>query len=317
MLKTLATAIALLAAAASSAMAATETEVQINGGLAPLRGSLLMPDGSAPVTAVLILPGSGPTDRNGNSPLGLTTDAYKLVARAFAEQGIASLRFDKRGIGASAGAAQREEDLRFDSNIDDALAWANFLRQQPRIAKVVILGHSEGALTGAIASQRVGIAGFISLAGVGVRASETLRRQLETKISGDLRARAFAAIAELEAGRLVPSPPPELMALFRPSVQPYLISWFKLDPAAEIAKVKVPVLIVQGTTDLQVTVEDAKLLAAAKPDAKLLIVDGMNHVLRAAPADPASNSATYRNPSLPLKPELMPAFVDFVRTIKP
>ena len=313
MLKALATTIALFAAAASSAMAASETEVQIDGGFAPLKGSLLMPDGDGPVNAVVILPGSGPTDRNGNSRLGLTTDSYKLVAIAFAEQGIASLRFDKRGIGASAAAARREEDILFDANIEDATAWATFLRQQPRVAKVVILGHSEGALTGTVAAQRPGIAGFISLAGPGVRVSETLRRQLETKISGDLKARAFAAIAELEAGRLVPNPPPELNALFRPSVQPYLISMFKIDPAAEIAKVKAPVMIVQGTTDLQVTVEDAKLLAAAKPNAKLLIIDGMNHVLRAAPADPVANNATYHDPSLPLKPELMPALVDFIR----
>ena len=316
MLKTLATAIALLAAVTSNAIAATETEVQINGGLAPLKGSLLMPDGDGPVTAVLILPGSGPTDRNGNSRLNLSTDAYKLVAIAFAEQGIASLRFDKRGIGASAAAVRREEDILFDTNTEDATAWATFLRQQRRVTKVIILGHSEGALTGTIAAQRQGIAGFISLAGPGVRASVTLRRQLDGKISGDLKARAFAAIAELEAGRLVANPPPELAALFRPSVQPYLISMFKIDPAAEIAKVKAPVMIVQGTTDLQVTVEDAKLLAAAKPEAKLLIIEGMNHVLRAAPADPVANSATYSNPSLPLKPELMPAFVAFVRAIR-
>ena len=244
------------------------------------------------------------------------TDAYRLVANAFAEQGVASLRFDKRGIGASAAAVRREEDILFDTNTEDATAWATFLRQQRRVTKVIILGHSEGALTGTIAAQRQGIAGFISLAGPGVRASVTLRRQLEGKIDGDLKARAFAAIAELEAGRLVANPPPELAALFRPSVQPYLISMFKIDPAAEIAKVKAPVMIVQGTTDLQVTVEDAKLLAAAKPDAKLLIIEGMNHVLREAPADPVANSATYGNPSLPLKPELMPAFVAFVRAIR-
>jgi alpha-beta hydrolase superfamily lysophospholipase len=304
---------ASLVASTAPAVAANDTDVQINGGIAPLKGSLLMPDGDARVPAVLILAGSGPTDRNGNAPGGLNTDAYKLVAQALAGQGIASLRVDKRGIAASAAAATKEEDLRFTTYIDDAVSWVDFLHQQKRVDRIVILGHSEGALIGSIAAQRPGVAAFISLAGAGFPAGEVLRRQLGAQINGDLKARAFAAIAELEAGRLVANPPPELAALFRPSVQPYLISWFKYDPAAEIAKLNVPVLIVQGTTDIQVTIDDAKKLAAAKPNAKLLLIDGMNHILRAAPLDRAANAATYSNPSLPLKPELMPALIDFVQ----
>ena len=193
------------------------------------------------------------------------------------------------------------------------IAWVAFLKQQKRVGRIVILGHSEGALIGSIAAQRPGIDGFVSLSGAGFRAGEILRRQLGPQLTGDLKTRAFAAIAELEAGHLVPNAPPELAALFRPSVQPYLISWFKYDPAAEITKLKMPVLIVQGTTDIQVGVEDAKQLAAAKPDAKFLLIDGMNHILRAAPIDRAANIATYSQPALPLKPELVPALVTFIR----
>ena len=295
------------------AASAGDIEVQIDGGLAPLKGSFLLPDGEARVPAVLILPGSGPTDRNCNSPGGINTDAYKLIANELAKQGIASLRIDKRGVAASAAAAAKEEDLRFDTYIQDAGAWITFLKQQKRVSNIFVLGHSEGALVGSVAAQRSGVAGFISLAGAGLRAAEILRRQLGPQLTGDLKARAFSALAELEAGRLVANPPPELVALFRPSVQPYLISWFKIDPAAEIAKLKMPVAIVQGTTDLQVTVDDAKALAAARPDAKLTIIDGMNHILRAAPLDRAANIATYSQPTLPLKPELMPALIAFVR----
>jgi pimeloyl-ACP methyl ester carboxylesterase len=313
MLKTLAITIALLAAAAPNAMAASETEVQIDGGIAPLKGSLLLPDGDARVPVVLILPGSGPTDRNCNGPGGFHTDAYKLIAVELAKQGIASLRIDKRGVAASTNAATKEEDLRFDTYVDDAVAWVAFLKQQKRVGRIVILGHSEGALVGSIAAQRPGVDAFISLAGAGFRAGEILRRQLGPQLPADLKTRAFAAIAELEAGRAVPSAPAELAAYFRPSVQPYLISWFKYDPAAELAKLKMQVLIAQGTTDIQVTVDDAKALAAAKPDAKLVLVEGMNHILRAAPLDRAANAATYSQPTLPLKPELMPALVAFVR----
>ena len=302
---------ALCAAALATGALAGETEVEINGGIGPLKGSLVLPDGDARVPAVLILPGSGPTDRNSNQP-GLNTDALKHVANEFAKQGIASLRIDKRGVAASAAAATKEEDLRFTTYVDDAVAWIDFLKQQKRVSRIVVLGHSEGALIGSIAAQRPDVAGFVSLAGAGFRAGEVLRRQLGVQLVGDLKTRAFAAIVELEEGRLVANSPPELAALFRPSVQPYLISWFRFDPAAEIAKLKMPVLIVQGTTDIQVGVEDAKALAAAKPEAKLVIIDGMNHVLRAAPLDRAQNIATYTNPSLPLKPELMPALIGFV-----
>jgi pimeloyl-ACP methyl ester carboxylesterase len=271
-----------------------------------------LPDGDARVPAVLILPGSGPTDRNCNGPGRFHTDAYKLIAVELAKQGVASLRIDKRGVAASTNAATKEEDLRFDTYVDDAVAWVAFLKQQKRVGRIVILGHSEGALVGSIAAQRQGVDAVISLAGAGFRAGDILRRQLGPQLHADLKTRAFAAIAELEAGRAVPNAPAELAAYFRSSVQPYLISWFKYDPAAELAKLKMPVLIVQGTTDIQVTVDDAKALAAAKPDAKLVLVEGMNHILRAAPLDRAANAATYSQPTLPLKPELMPALITFV-----
>lgn len=311
MLKSFATAMLALLLVAP-AIAATDVEVSINGGAAPLKGSMTWPAGSSPVPAVLILPGSGPTDRNGNGPGGLNTDSYRLMASAFADQGVATLRIDKRGVAASVAAAQREEDLRFETYVEDTVSWMNFLRAQKRVSRIIVLGHSEGALIGSIAVQRAGAAGFISLSGAGYRASDVLRQQLGSQLTGELKQQAFSAIAELESGRLVKNPPPALAALFRPSVQPYLISWFRYDPAVEIAKVAMPVLIVQGTTDLQVSVDDARRLAGGKPDAVLKLLDGMNHVLRAAPAERAANLATYSNPALPLQPELMPALIAFV-----
>jgi len=294
------------------AWAASEVEVEINGGVGPLKGSITWPDGNAPVPAVLILPGSGPTDRNGNAPGGLNTNAYRLIAEAFASGGTASLRIDKRGIAGSASAMVREEELRFETYIEDARAWIRFLRSQKRISRIYVLGHSEGALIGSVAAQGADVAGFISLSGAGFKAAEILRRQLAGQIAGDLKTQAFHVLDELEAGRLVANPPPALASLFRTSVQPYLVSWFRYDPATEVARIKGPVMIIQGTTDLQVTVGDARKLAAGRPDAQLRIIEGMNHVLRAASMDRAENVATYANPALPLKPELMPMLQAFV-----
>lgn len=295
--------------------APSQTDVELVTSTGILRGSLLMPPGQTAAPAVLVLPGSGPTDRNGNGP-GLSTDAYLLLARALASEGIASLRIDKRGVAASGAAGPAEDELRFSTYVEDAAAWAAYLGRQPRVSRVVVLGHSEGALVGSLVAQRPGISGFVSLAGVGAPAADVLRHQLAGALPPALLAESRSVLSQLEKGQRVASTSPELAPLFRPSVQGYLISWFRIDPRAEIAKVKVPVLIVQGTTDLQVGVEDARALKAALPSASLRVVDGMNHILRAAPAAKTENAATYSRPDLPLVPSLVPALVAFIRETK-
>ena len=297
------------------AAAAVDREATIDGGKAPLHGALLIPDGPSAGAAVLIIPGSGPTDRDSNSTIpGMKPNTLKLLADGLAQQGIASLRIDKRGVGQSAAALTAEADMRFEDNIDDAIGWTKFLGAQPGVRCVVILGHSEGALVAAMTARRVRTCGVVSISGVGRRAADVIKAQLmAAPMPEDLRAQAFADLDSLAAGRPVAEPPASLMALFRPSVQPYLISWLTIDPAVELAAVKSPVLIVQGANDLQVSVDDARLLAKARPDAKLLVLDGVNHVLKPAPADRAGNAATYADPNLPLDPRIVPAVAAFVR----
>ncbi len=229
--------------------------------------------------------------------------------QALAKDGVASVRYDKRGVGESAAAAPPESQLRFGSYVDDAVAWLNLLRTDKRFSKTTIAGHSEGALIGTIAAQRVPVHALVLLEGAGRPAPVVLREQLKSKLPSDLYAQADAAIAQLEAGRLVPDPPAELLALFRPSVQPYLISWFKYDPAVEIAKVHAPVTIVQGTADIQVTMADANALQRGAPSAKLVVIDGMNHILKYYPDTSSLQAALkgYSDPSLPIDPRLVTA----------
>lgn len=289
----------------------TEQAVMIGEGAGALHGSYIAPDDYVTAfDAVLILAGSGPTDRNGNQT-GMQNNSLKLLAEALGYAGIATLRIDKRGIAASAAAMTREEDLRFETYIDDARAWLAFVKAQPRVRRVFVIGHSEGALIGAVAAQSADVAGYVSLAGVGEKAADVLRRQLaaNSPVAAEL---AEPTLKKLEAGELDPNPAPALAALFRPSVQPYLISWFRYDPAIEIAKIPGKVAIVQGTTDLQVLVSDAERLHAARPDAAYTIVEGMNHVLKAVPADRAANIAAYSDPSLPLASGLTAALLTFV-----
>lgn len=245
-----------------------------------LSGTLLLPEGRGPWTAALLVAGSGPTDRDGNNPLlPAPIDNLKRLAQALAARGIASLRYDKRGVGASVYPGLSEEKLRFEDLVDDAVALAGLLTADERIARVVLVGHSEGALISALAAEDANAAAVVSVAGAGSRASTLLRTQIEGALPADLSQPALAALDSLERQQPVADVHDGLVLLFRPTVQPYLMSWFRHDPAEVLGELEVPVLVVHGTADPQVGVEHARMLQAGKPDARLAIVDGMDHLL--------------------------------------
>ncbi len=291
---------------------AAEREVSIDGGRAPLYGTLETPEaGARPRPVVLILAGSGPTDRDGNSALGVAPNELRQLADALAEASIASLRIDKRGVGKSAAAMPPEEELRLSTYVDDAVAWSKWLSAQTGMGCVFIAGHSEGAVIAVLAAQRVKLCGVVSLEGPGRPLAANLREQLDRALTEPMRTKADTILAQLESGRPVADVDPALSANFRPSIQPYLISEFTLDPAAEAGKLKTPLLLVQGTSDVKVTTADLDLLAAARPDARKLIVTGMIHPLKVVTpgmARPAGGLA-----GVPLAPEVATGVIAFVR----
>ena len=291
---------------------AIEQRIRIETKTGPLLGSLDSPNGTPPFPVVVIIAGSGPTDRDGNQAL-MKNNSLKLLGQALASKGIAALRYDKRGIAESAAAALREEDLRFETYVADAVQWINWLRRDPRFFRVGVIGHSEGSLIGILAAKQAKADALVSIAGAGRPAPALIREQLDTKLSQDLKASSDRILDELVAGQTVTDVPKDLMALYRPSVQPYLISWFKYDPAREIVALEIPVLIVQGTTDLQISVGDAKRLGSAKKDATLRIIDGMNHVLKHATL-PTEQQAAYTDPSLPIKAQALEEITTFLVT---
>jgi pimeloyl-ACP methyl ester carboxylesterase len=292
-------------------------DVILGAGAQALHGTLLKPAGRAAAEPVLILAGSGPTDRNGNSPIGLAPQSYRLMAEALAGEGIASLRVDKRGIAASAAAAPSEETLRLQTYADDARAWAADLRRRTGARCVWLLGHSEGTLHALLAAQDNGdVCGLVLVSPAGRRLGEIIREQLRANpANAPILDEALGILTELEAGRTVRGEGmhPGLAPLFRPSVQPYMMSILAIEPANLIRRYPGRVLVVQGTTDLQTTVADARTLGDARPGIEVAIIEGMNHVLKAAPADRALNIATYSQPDLPLAPGLMEAVVPFIR----
>jgi uncharacterized protein len=298
--------------AAQPASAPSEgVAIRLDTPTGTIYGSLDLPAGAGPFPAALIIAGSGPTDRNGNSPLiAGRNDSLLMIARALRDTGIASIRYDKRGIGESASALKSEEGLTFDTYIQDAVGWLRLMKTDSRFTRVAVVGHSEGSLIGMEAARIAGADAYLSLAGAGEPASVLLKRQLNEQPAG-IREAAFPIIDSLSEGKQVADVPQDVKSIFRPTVQPYLISWFRYDPRKSLAALNIPVLVIQGTTDIQVSVDDARALHQAAPSSQLVIVDGMNHVLKTAPADPQKNYATYSDPSLPLAPACVAALEDF------
>ena len=302
----------------AGSLSATEEDVILNTATGDIHGRLLLPDSTTTAPLVIIIAGSGPTDMDGNT-LGsdFRNNSLKLLAEALAREGIASLRYDKRGIGKSHAAAAGEEELRFEHYIDDAAAWTDKFGNDRRFSSIVIAGHSEGSLIGMVAGQKSkAVKAFISIAGCGSPAYEVIEEQLAAQPE-QVRREAAAINSELREGRTVEDVPGYLAALYRKSVQPYLISWFRYDPAKEIAKLKVPVLIIQGDKDIQVGVKEAEKLRMARLFSSFQIIENMNHVLKECKSmDVVSQLECYQNPSLPIKKELVESIVKFLKNMK-
>lgn len=280
-----------------------------------LHGTMVNARNSDPV--VLIIPGSGPTDRDGNNPMGVNTDAYRMLADKLIEERIATVRVDKRGMFGSAGAGDPNA-VSADIYAADIHAWIDAIKERRGEGSgcVFLLGHSEGALmVSRAAARRDDVCGLILVAGMGRPMGQVIREQLASNpANAPILSEALAALAELEAGRRVDvtDMTPALVPLFAPAAQDYLISVINLDPVVELRAADKEALIIQGDRDLQVSVADARLLDAVR-NTDLRIINGMNHVLKEAPEDRAGNLGTYADPQLPLAKDLVRRIRRFVK----
>lgn len=289
-----------------------EKEIVLETPTGKLYGTLTLPNVGGKVPIVLFIAGSGPTDRNGNTlALGSNPNSILQLAHTLASANIASLRYDKRGIGESADAARKEADLRFENYIEDASAWLALLKKDSNFSEFIVAGHSEGSLIGMEVAQKADK--YISLAGAGEPADIILKKQLAKQTSGALLNEINSNIDSLKNGDTLKNVNPNLQILFRSSVQPYLISWFRYDPQTEIKKLHIPILIVQGAKDLQISVYDAQNLKNAQPSSTLVLIDGMNHVLKNIKGDDSENLQSYSNPLLPIEPKLVTTITNFIQ----
>jgi pimeloyl-ACP methyl ester carboxylesterase len=303
----------MMALAIAAAVASAITAPGPNG---PLEGTLLDAGTKAPV--VLMIPGSGPTDRDGNNPLGITAAPYRLLAEALGQKGVSTVRIDKRGMFGSKAAIPDANKVTIGDYAADTHAWVKAIRDRTGAKCVWVLGHSEGGLVALESAQNPqGICGIILVSAAGRKLGDVLREQLRANpANAPLLSDALAAIDSLEAGKTVDvsAMHPALQKLFAPQVQPFLMNDMAMDPAKLAGSTKVPVLILQGGRDLQLSEADAKALAAAQPKAKLVLIPAMNHVLKdVASDDRAANAATYADPSIPVDSTLVDAIAGFVR----
>ncbi|CAI8865215.1 Lysophospholipase [Pseudomonas sp. IT-196MI5] len=310
MLRVLALSLTLISGFAQATV--LQRPITLDTGTGELFGSLLLPKSDDPVPVVLIISGSGPTDRDGNNVDGGRNDSLKRLAWVLAKHNIASVRYDKRGVAASLAATPDERNLTVEAYVADAEAWGQKLKTDPRFGKLIVLGHSEGALIASLAAPGIDADAVISVSGSARPVDQVIREQLGNRLPPPLMLRSNELLDSLKAGKPDDNVPPPLQAIFRPSVQPYLISLFRQDPAAAFAKLKMPALIIQGSNDIQVGVNDARLLKAAKPDAELALIEGMNHVMRIVPNDVKRQMASYKDPQLPLAAELGTRILGFI-----
>ncbi len=272
-------------------------------------GSLLTPEIPTKKLAIIIA-GSGPTDRNGNQQMA-RNNSLKKLAESLASNGIATFRYDKRILTLLKKNALQEEKLRFDDFVDDAVSAINFFKQGDRFTEIYVIGHSQGSLVGMLAVQQSPVEGYISLAGSGQTIDATISDQIGIQMP-KLKPQAQEAFATLRKEGKVKDFSPALTSILRPSVQPFMASWMKYDPTIEIANVREPILILNGTKDIQVSTEEAERLRNAAPTAAFTLIEDMNHIFVLVEGDDLENTKTYNQTSLPISSELIEVISGFI-----
>ena len=261
-------------------------------------------------TLAIIISGSGPTDRDGNNT-SMKSDYLKMLAEGLQENGISTYRYDKRGVGKSVGDLKSGHEIKFSDYINDVVSIIKHFKKSKKFKELVVIGHSEGALIGMIASQSIADK-FISVAGAGEDYLTLIERQLSIQ-PPFVRSMSEPIIEKLKNKKLVDSVPPLLNSLFRADVQSYLIDASSYDPVEEISKLNIPILIIQGSTDIQIQVSDALILHKAAKNSRLEIIEGMNHVFRQASDNRLLNLQTYGNPELPIDNNMINIISEFIR----
>ncbi len=272
-------------------------------------GTLLLPKKVNKPPLAIIIQGSGPIDRNGNQD-NLNNNSLKFLAEGLYHKNIATYRYDKRLVKQLIEGDFNENDILFEDFIEDAKAVSNHFKNDDRFSEIIIIGHSQGSLVGMIVAQD-GVDKYITISGAGREIDDVIIFQLE-KQAPELKDNARQAFDDLRVNGVTQNYSPALSTIFRPSLQSFMFSWMQYNPQTEIAKLEIPVLIINGDKDIQVQVSEAIKLKEAKPDAQFEIIKNMNHIFKKNKGDLAENQKSYNDESIPVIPKLIKVISSFI-----
>ena len=275
-----------------------------------INGTLLIPNKNKKAPLAIIIQGSGPTDRNGNQK-SLKNNSLKYLAEGLYRKRIATFRYDKRFVKQVQDGTFNESEVDFNDFINDAKNVIQYFKDDQRFSEIIIIGHSQGSLVGIIASQKNKVSKFISLAGAGQEIDEVIIDQLENQAPA-LVENARQSFDDIRVNGVAQNYSPLLASIFRPSLQPFLLSWMQYNPQEEISKLKIPILLINGDNDFQVQVSEAEYLKTAKPDADLVIIPHMNHIFKEIKGDLIENQSSYNKEEIPISKQLIKSINSFI-----
>ncbi|GGD98881.1 alpha/beta hydrolase [Planktosalinus lacus] len=289
-----------------------EEKIDINS---LIEGTLLVPENQETLTLAIIIQGSGPTDRDGNQP-NAKNNSLKYLAEGLSNNGIATFRYDKRLVKLARQGNLKEEEISFDHFIDDAEEIITYFQNQERFKNITVIGHSQGSLVGMVAAYRNQADAFVSIAGAGQEIDDVIVEQLQRQAPA-LVDDARQSFDDLRVNGIALNYGEGLASIFRPGIQPFMRTWMQYNPQTEIAKLEIPVLILNGTEDVQVDEEEAKLLHRAKPNAEMYLIENMNHVLKEiAAGDTMDNYKSYNEPKRPVVEDLVEKITVFINALE-
>ncbi|NNK69416.1 MAG: alpha/beta hydrolase [Flavobacteriaceae bacterium] len=272
-------------------------------------GTLLTPKHSERPDLAIIIGGSGPTDRNGNQNF-MQNNAIKKLAETLSSNGIASFRYDKR-IVKQIRRGKVDGSIMFDDFVSDAVSALKYFKKSGSFDDIVLIGHGQGSLVGILASKS-GVDGFVSIAGSGKSIDQVILEQVE-KTAPMFTEDTKKVLETLKKGEITYDYPEALESIFSEDLQPFMANWMKYIPEKEIAELQIPMLIINGTKDLQVSTEEATNLSSAAKNSELLLIDKMNHIFVIIEGDDLENSKSYNESYRKISEELSQAIITFVQ----
>ena len=282
------------------------TDISINKFI---DGTLLLPNNNTRPNLAIIIGDSGPTDRNGNQNF-LKNYSLKKLAEALNKNDIATFRYDKR-IVKQIRNNYVDKNIMFDDFVTDAISVIDYFKTSNNYNKIFVIGHGQGSLVGILASKDR-VDGLISIAGSGKSIDRVIIEQIE-KTAPMFTEEAKEVFMVLKNGKTTSNYPEALSSIFKEDIQLFMSNWMQYNPQDEIKKLSIPVLIVNGTKDLQVPEEEATLLESATSKANLKIIDKMNHIMFIIEGDDLENSKSYNESFRQISTELVETIVDFIK----